>query len=61
MEEKELTVKETESLRTLQWKVVEAQEEFKSLLNKIGIAHKCDLRSEGWNLAPDCRRIVRVK
>ena len=57
----ELTQKETERLRTLYWKLQEAQGNLNDALNEVAVAHKVPIEKEQWNTTPDFKRLVKVK
>lgn len=61
MSKKELTPKETDRLRSLYWKLHEAQGSLNEALNEIAVAHKIDIEKEQWNATPDFKALMRVK
>lgn len=57
---KDLTLKETEKLRALYWKLKDAQGELNRALNDTAIVHGCDIKKEQWNVTDDFKRLQRV-
>ena len=60
-EKKELTPKETDRLRSLYWKLQEAQGELNNALNETALSHKLDIEREQWNVSQDFKFLVRIK
>ena len=57
----ELTPKETDRLRSLYWKLQEAQGSLNEALNEVAVAHKIDIEKEQWNTTVDFKWLVRVR
>jgi hypothetical protein len=56
-----LTEKETAALQAAHWKLLEADQALKALLNETVIRHGCDIEKKQFNITPDFKNIIKLK